>query len=450
MNRLWVRLTVGFLAIVLLLLLLITLAINTSVTSSFRQYVTEMDMANFGTATLDGLISYYREHGTWEGAGALLTVAGHGGGMRNGRGMQSFVAGADGLVVAATNPGWIGRPIDEIGSTRTAPLYIDDRFVGTFGQQSPGGQRITEAGYRFAEQINAALAGIGLFAALLALGAGLLLSYTLARPLQRLAERIRPLTSSQLGQQVPIEGPAEVRELAMEFNRLSQRLAASEQQRQQVSSDVAHELRTPVTVLRGHLEAMMDGVYSLDAEHLAVAYDQTIHLSRLVEDLRLLTQAEAGRLELILRPVAVPALVEAAIARFAPLAQDAEIAVAHTITPELPPVYVDASRMHQVFDNLLANGLRHTQPGGEITIDARAHGKYVEVVVTNPGQLASNELEHLFDRFWRAAAARQRDAGGSGLGLAITRQLVVLQHGEIRAEAHDSTISFVLHLPMAA
>jgi two-component system sensor histidine kinase BaeS len=202
-----------------------------------------------------------------------------------------------------------------------------------------------------------------------------------------------------------------------------------------------------VTVLRGHLEAMMDGVYPLDLEHLATGYDQTLHLARLVEDLRLLTQAETGRLELHLEPLAVSSLVAAAVVRFAPLAEDAGVTVTEAVTPDLPPVRVDSGRMQQVFDNLLANALRHTPAGGEIAVTARRAGKFVEITVTNPGVLASNELDHLFDRFWRADAARQRDAGGSGLGLAITRQLVLLQGGAIRAEAQEDTVHFVLTLP---
>ena len=313
MNRLWVRLTIGSLGIVLVLLLMVTLAVNYSVTSSFRQFVTETDMANLGPVAVDDLVDYFRAQGTWDGVDPLLAGAGNGQGGRGGRGLQSFVANPDGVIVAATNGAWIGQPADTVGATRTTPLMLDGVRVGTLGQQSPGGQRMALAEHRFTEQINTALIGIGIVASLLALGAAIFLSYTLARPLQRLAERIRPLTSSQVGEQVPVEGPTEVRELAIEFNGLSKRLAASEKQRQRMSSDVAHELRTPVTVLRGHLEAMMDGVYPLDTEHLVVAYDQTIHLARLVEDLRLLTQAEAGRLELNPRPAAVKPLVEAVV-----------------------------------------------------------------------------------------------------------------------------------------
>jgi signal transduction histidine kinase len=465
MNRLWVRLTGGFLLIVLLLLLLVTLAINAAVTNSFRRYVTAMDVATFGEPTLADLVNYYRTHSAWKGAEPLLPAGGMGGNMggnmgggmgsggRGPMGVHSYVAGGDGIIAAATNRAWVGRAAEEIGAARTAPLYLDGALIGTVGQQSPGGQRIAEAGHQFAEQINAALRAISLLAALLALAAGILLSYTLARPLERLAARIHPLTSAQLGRQipvtVPVEGPTEVRALAQEFNDLAERLHAGERQRQQMSSDIAHELRTPVTVLRGHLEAMMDGIYPLDLDHLATGYDQVLHLARLVEDLRLLTQAETGRLELHLEPLAVSSLVAAAAARFAPLAEDAGVTVIETVTPDLPPVCVDSGRMQQVFDNLLANALRHTPAGGEIAVIASQVDEFVEITITNPGILASNELDHLFDRFWRADVARQRDVGGSGLGLAITHQLVLLQGGAIRAEVQDGTVHFVLTLPAA-
>jgi hypothetical protein len=140
MNRLWVRLTIGFLLAFLLLLLLVTLVVNYSVTTSFRQYVNEMDVTTFGRASFDSLTEYYRAHGTWAGADALLPVAGNGQGGRSGRGMQSFVAGNDGVIVVATNPDWVGRAVGEIGAARTTPLTVAGQAVGVVGQQSMGGQ----------------------------------------------------------------------------------------------------------------------------------------------------------------------------------------------------------------------------------------------------------------------------------------------------------------------
>ena len=195
-------------------------------------------------------------------------------------------------------------------------------------------------------------------------------SFSLTQPLRQLAGRLALWTPATVGEQVPVEGSAEVRQLADEFNAMSQRLAAAEQVRQQMAADVAHELRTPVTVLRGHLEAMLDGVYPLDVEHVAVAYEQTLHLSRLVDDLRLLTQAEAGRLPLKLEALAPGDLVAQSIARFEPLAQDAGIALHGDAASGLPSIEGDRARLLQVFDNLLINALRHTAADGAISLSA--------------------------------------------------------------------------------
>lgn len=194
----------------------------------------------------------------------------------------------------------------------------------------------------------------------------------------------------------------------------------------------------------------MDGVYPLDAEHVAVAYEQTLHLSRLVEDLRLLTQAEAGRLPLKLAPLSLADLMKVAVARFEPLAQDAGIAIMVDAGDALPLIEADHARLVQIYDNLLANALRHTPRGGRIQVWARATSAGVRTVVANTGEIDAASATHLFDRFWRADDVRSRDAAGSGLGLAITRQLVRLHQGEIRVESDGGETRFVIDLPIAS
>lgn len=460
MNKLWVRLTAAILLVTWIVLAIVAYVVNESVDAGFRQYVGARNSAIFDAAFIAELQSYYATNGSWTGADVLLPMAGHGMGERRGRGgMQSFIAGTDGDIVAATDATWLGRNIDDIAAAQTVPLEVNGLTVGLLGQQAPAAGALGRAEQAFTDQVSQALLAIGLLATLVALGLGLLLAYWLASPLQRLAERIRRLTSEQLGEPVPVEGPSEVRQLASSFNAMSQRLADGERLRRQMTSDVAHELRTPISVLRGHLEAMMDGIYPLDAEHLAVAYDQTLHLNRLVEDLRLLTQAETGRLPLHLAAVSAAMLVEEAAARFDPLAQDSGIVVQSQAAPGLPLVQVDAGRMRQVFDNLLTNALRHTQPGGTIRITAEnapAHSPgdiparpndCVRFDVSNSGDLPPEHIEHLFDRFWRGDDARQSDAGGSGLGLAITRQIVLLHQGTIAVHSAKGTTTFSVDLP---
>ncbi len=464
MNRLWVRLAVAFVLVTWAVLAIVAGVVYRSVESSFIQYVRERDAAILGSDWIDDLANYYAATGAWAGAEPLLPAsgppasgpgagAGHGAGAtasRAGRGgVQSFIATPDGLIVVATNPAWIGQHTAAIGVSSSTPIRVDGVTVGILGQQSMASQALVEAERRFTDELNRGLLGIVLVSTLVALALGIALAYTLARPLERLAQRIAAQSARVLGAQVPVEGPTEVRAIAHAFNDMSTQLAAGEEQRRQMSSDIAHELRTPVTVLRGHLEAMMDGVYPLDVPHVATAYDQTLHLARLVDDLRLLTQAEGGRLALHLQAVAPAALVDAAAARFAPLAEDAGIPLAEQSAPNLPAVTVDIDRMQQVLDNLLTNALRHTAPGGEIVVSVQPGPLGVQIVVANSGHIPAEQLAHIFDRFWRADEARERDAGGSGLGLAITRQLIMLQHGTIRAEAGEGMTRFVIDLPAA-
>ncbi|MBN1287622.1 MAG: HAMP domain-containing protein [Anaerolineae bacterium] len=289
-------------------------------------------------------------------------------------------------------------------------------------------------------------------AGLMAVVASAILSRQLTRPLYALTHAARGLTANRLGRQVEVKGTAEMRELAEAFNQMSRSLAESEALRQRMTADIAHELRTPVSVLRGHIEAILDGVFPADTEHLAVAYDQVIHLARLIEDLRLLTQAEAGSLPLELVEIAPDDLVAQAVERFAPLAIDAEIALTQEIASGLPAVYVDVDRIQQVLGNLLSNALRHTPggPEGRVILRVAQHDHMVRFAVLNTGQgLRPEQARHVFERFWRAEDARERDSGGSGLGLAITKQLVALHGGQIWVESGPGQTAFTFTLPAA-
>lgn len=446
LNRLWVRLSLSFLLLAWAVLGVVTLVVYNSVQTSFREYVSERNAALFGPPLIDELVNHYQRVGSWAGVDTLLGQPGRGRGA-GGRGPQSYIATPDGVIVAATDAAWIGQPLAAIGASRTTPLLLDGQPIGLLGQQTPGEQALGAAEERFVEQVNQGLLLAGIVTTVLALALGVLLAVSLTRPLRMLAARLSGWTTATLGEQAPVEGSAEVRQLATEFNAMSQRLAGAEQVRQQMAADVAHELRTPVTVLRGHLEAMMDGVYPLDAEHVAVAYEQTLHLSRLVEDLRLLTQAEAGRLPLKFARLAPDVLVQSAAARFAPLAQDADVTLMSDPGAALPSIQADRVRLLQVFDNLLTNALRHTAGGGTIRLSATSTGEQVRFLVANTGEIDADTAAHLFDRFWRADDARSRDAGGSGLGLAITRQIVRLHHGEIQVASDAGETRFVIELP---
>jgi two-component system sensor histidine kinase BaeS len=453
-NSLWVRLSLAFLLVTWGAIGTVALIVQNATEANFESYVRQQNTVRYGTDLIDDLKSFYAANESWDGAGEILPSSGqrgNGQGRTGGteqRGTQFVVGSPQGQVVASTDETLVGSSMNSATQNGAVPIEVDGKTVGLLGQVTPGTTAIVNAETRFLDQTTRwlllAVAGAGIIAVVI----GVVLAWQLTRPLHRLTAAVNDLSTGKLGRQVKVGGSAEMADLAEAFNRMSHDLHAGEQLRQRMAADVAHELRSPVSVLRGHLEAMLDGVFPLDSAHLAVPYDQTIHLSRLVDDLRLLTMAEAGRLPLE-RVVMPPGeLVSRAADLFAPLAIDAEITLDREIEEGLPLVLVDVDRMQQVFANLLSNALRHTPQGGSINIQLKRHARSVRFAVQNTGDtLDPEQLAHIFDRFWRADDARERDKGGSGLGLAITRQLVELHGGRIWAESASGQVVFTIELP---
>ncbi|MGH8630105.1 MAG: sensor histidine kinase [Burkholderiales bacterium] len=294
-----------------------------------------------------------------------------------------------------------------------------------------------------------------LIAALLAGGVGLALgaalSRNIARPLNRLAAAARAIAAKDLSQRVEPSGAAEVVAVGRAFNDMAASLEKSEELRRNLVADVAHELRTPLSVLQGNLTALLDGVYPLEPAEIARLADEARLLSRLVDDLRELAQAEAGQLNLNLQPIDVAGIVQGTINAFSATAGERQIALSANLPPELPPVQADAERVAQVLRNLLSNALRHTPPGGSICVAASSAPNWVEVSVSDTGEgIAEADLPHVFDRFWRGDKSRDRETGGSGLGLAIARRLIEAHGGQMGVESAQHRGSrFWFRLPNA-
>ncbi len=237
-------------------------------------------------------------------------------------------------------------------------------------------------------------------------------------------------------------GPREVRTLAHAFNSMAERLQISDEMRRNLLADVTHEMRTPLTVIQGNLEGLVDGVYPRDDAHLEPILEEIRVLSRLIDDLRTLALAESGALKLQKEPTDLGILIRETVAFFRPKADAAGIALDVETDSELMAT-VDPARVRQVLDNLIANALRYTPSGGKICVTGRAVDKSVQISVTDTGQgIPQGDLTHVFDRFYKS-----RDSGGSGLGLAIAKNLVAAHGGQIAAESEvgkGTTIRFSL------
>jgi two-component system OmpR family sensor kinase/two-component system sensor histidine kinase BaeS len=252
---------------------------------------------------------------------------------------------------------------------------------------------------------------------------------------------------------VPVHGAREFVRLAQSFNRMTEELQRADQQRRNLTADVAHELRTPLQIIQGNLEGVLDGVYTPSAEHVEATLEETRLLTRLVEDLRTLSLAEAGQLPLVMEAVDVAELLADVRTSFSGQAEAAGVDLQVEAAAGLGTVRGDIGRLRQVLGNLLGNALRYTPAGGAITLRATAGPAGVRIVIRDTGQgIPAEDLPYVFDRFWRGDRARSHAGGaGSGLGLAIARQLVQAHGGTIAAasEAGQGT-TFTIDLPTAA
>jgi two-component system OmpR family sensor kinase/two-component system sensor histidine kinase BaeS len=233
---------------------------------------------------------------------------------------------------------------------------------------------------------------------------------------------------------------------------MTEELERSDQQRRNMTADVAHELRTPLHIIQGNLEGILDEVYEPSSEHIAATLDEAKSLGRLVEDLQTLSLVEAGQLPLQREAADVSELLTDITTSFGPAAEIAEINLQAAQTDRAPSlfVYADPGRLDQIVSNLVANALRHTSAGGEILLDATLEDSLVCITVADTGEgIREEDLPHVFDRFWRGDRSRSRHDGvGGGLGLAIVRQLVEAHGGHIAVESEvNQGTTFSVTLP---
>lgn len=279
---------------------------------------------------------------------------------------------------------------------------------------------------------------------------------SIATPLAELLAASNAVAQGDLTVRVSEQTPSQFNQLARSFNHMTEELARMEQQRRNLTADVAHELRTPLHIIQGNLEGIIDGVYDPTPSHIDATLDETRRLARLIDDLQTLSQVEMGRLPLYVEPVDVAELLQDAATSFSGQAEAQEIELLLELPEEKVVVLGDNGRLLQILSNLLVNALRHTPSGGQILLKATADESSVHLIVRDSGEgIPSDDLPFIFDRFWRGDRARTRpsNSGGNsgGLGLAIVKQLVLAHHGTITATSHPhhATI-FTITLPRSS
>jgi signal transduction histidine kinase len=393
------------------------------------------------------LAEYYAARGSWVGVEDVLnriwTTARARGLVQGSVEIQLILTDAAGNVVAYT-PG--ARPAKRLRANvlqRGQAIRLNGRLIGYLltgiGPQEQA----------FNRRLNTSIVWAGVLASFVALLLGLLLTGTVTKPLRVVRDAAKRIAAGDLSYRVPVYARDEIGELAQQFNEMAAALERDEQLRRTMMADIAHELRTPLAVIRGQVEALRDGVFELTPANLDPIYDQTLLLGRLVEDLRDLALAEAGRLPLERTAVALDRLVQRVVEAFQNQAHERQVTLTAEIAQQVPPVQADAQRLEQVLTNLLSNALRYTPPGGRVTVRCAADASWVTLAVEDTGVgIAPEDLPHVFDRFYRTDKTRSRAGGGTGLGLSIAKQIVEAHGGKITAQSTVGKGStFTVYLP---
>ncbi|GEM46837.1 sensor histidine kinase [Deinococcus cellulosilyticus] len=329
-----------------------------------------------------------------------------------------------------------------------APAFYQEhirQMVVSFGAGGEGMHHQLEQGFR-----NTVTSAI-LFALPVAVGVGLLTTHLLMRRIvqsvQHLSQGSQAISSGQYGLRLPETGQDELSLLARNFNRMASALEGVEKARIEMITHVAHDLRTPLSSLRGYSEGLLDGV--MDRELVASQILREVsHMERLVQDLSLVSKVEAGKVDLHLTAVDVSGILEEVQERFRLVFEDRGVDLQVHIP--LLQVHADRDRVSQVLNNLLSNALRHTPTGGKVQVGALRQGKQVRFTVQDTGEgIPEGHIGRIFDRFYRVDADRSRREGGSGVGLTIVRGLIDLMGGEVGVQSRPGHTEFWFTLPAA-
>ena len=459
------RLLAAFALVILVTVGAIYLFVSQATGVEFRHYGERSEQAHFGRVAFE-LHRYYHEHGDWEGIQPYVEQWG------NLYGRRIILTDSGGVVVADSdrellgqqyqtdtpgmalvpprNQGWLpGKEYRPDTPGISLPPPWEGNSVGTF-YISPGPSAVFPSPLGLSQTISRFL----LWGTLLAIAVALLVTYFLSRrisaPVKALTLAARRLGQGDLSQRVQSEDKSELGELAQAFNTMAENLERSEQLRRNMIADIAHELRTPLSNLKGYVEAIRDGMVKPEPDAIRSLDEEAMMLSQLVNDLQELSLAEAGELKLDCQKENIIKLLKQIAGVKQSQAAAKGISLSADLPKKLPRVNIDSRRISQVLLNLIDNAITHTPQGGIITITARKLDNWVEIGVEDTGEgIPAEHLPNVFERFYRVDKSRARATGGTGLGLAIARSLVEAHGGKIEVKSEEGKGShFAFTIPM--
>lgn len=428
---------------------LVAVSVHWSARRGFDQYLTTD--TSMRTDALRALLEeHFFEQGQWRDVEPIFrrqTTRHHGMGMHGDMapGTTSLLlVDATGRVRYDPGGSHLGHVLPPSSLRSGLPLVARGQIVGYLVTQTGA----EESAYY--QRLLTTILSAGALSSLIAIGLGLMLTRTVLLPLQDLEAATEQIAAGDLAARVQVQADDEVGALARRFNNMAVDLQRQDRLRRRMVNDIAHELRTPLAVMQGTLEALQDGVFPMDQENIQPVYEQTLLLKRLVDDMRDLALVEAGQMTLDRAPVNVDALIRRVAAHFRSEAESRGVVIDVAIVPALPDVYADAQRMEQVLGNLLSNALRYTPTGGTVTISTQLDAARLCITVQDTGEgIQPEDQSHLFERFFRGDRNRHRGDGHAGLGLAIARELVRNHGGDMTAKSIPGQgTTIYVHMPV--
>jgi len=436
------RLLLAFALVVLVTIGAVFFFINEAAKNEIRQFqeqAAQMLARRMGFE----LSRYYFRQGDWEGIQPFVEQWG------NLYEQRIVLTDANGFVAADSEGDVLGElyDIDSPGTPLSSP-----QGAGVIGTLYINPRSSTEVGFT---SIQVLFKRIGLFfiwGGLVAVAIAVVMTFFLSRkilaPVKTLTSAARRLGRGDLSQRLQLKDKGEMGELTKAFNSMAGDLERTEQLRQNMVADAAHELRTPLSNIRGYLEAIRDGIKKPDADTIRSLDEEANLLSRLVDDLQALSLAEAGELKLNCQAEDITKLIKQAVAARHNQVIAKGISISTEVSKKLPSVNVDSRRIGQVLHNLLENAIAHIAKSGSIVVTAQEQDNWVKVSVTDTGEgIPAEDLPSIFERFYRVDKSRARATGGSGLGLTIAKRLVEAHGGKIEAQSElgkGSCFSFTL------
>ncbi len=448
MRSITLKLILSFLGISLVSVLLIVVFARYTTDREFRQFTTN----NNRSTLMETLQDYYITQGSWKGierAELFLRYSARNDNPPPKPYNPLTVTDQYGKVIRAGSNFKLGATLPEEEIKHGTPIQVDGKTVGyLIFSQPPFDQDSPERDFLNRTTNFLIYSALGTIAVALLLG--ILLSRSLTSPIRELTQATQAVSQGDLSQQVPIRSNDELGKLGKAFNKMSAELSRSVNARRQMTADIAHELRTPLSLILGHAEAVHDGVLPPTLENFEIIREEATRLEHLVNDLRILSLADAGELTMSAQIIEPERLLQEIASLYQYQTQRKNITLDLDILSSLSPIEVDPGRMTQVLTNILDNALQHTPEGGRILLSGREVKDQVELAIQDSGPgLKAEDLERIFERFYRTDASRQREEdSGSGLGLAIAKSIVQAHGGQVSAESEEGKgLKVIIRLP---